>query len=83
MGCSNAVQADFDVEIFDDDDFYQVLLKEMIDRKTNTSNDPIAMTRHYIEMQNLRNRRSKKKVFDSKLSKVSGLKFYKSIFLGS
>lgn len=63
-------EADVDEEIFDDDDFYQVLLKEMIDKKTSASQDPIAMTRSFIEMQNLRNKRSKKRVFDNKLSKV-------------
>jgi hypothetical protein len=34
-----------DPEIFDDDDFYQQLLKDLIDRRSADINDPVAMSR--------------------------------------
>ncbi|VDM67186.1 unnamed protein product, partial [Strongylus vulgaris] len=40
------VEAEEDEEIYDDDDFYQVLLKELIDKKTSNTHDPVAMTRY-------------------------------------
>ena len=32
-------------EIFNDDDFYHQLLRELIEQRTNKSDDPIAMSR--------------------------------------
>ncbi|ETN81293.1 TRAUB domain protein [Necator americanus] len=69
------VEADEDEEIFDDDDFYQLLLKELIDKKTSTTHDPVAMTRHYIEMQKLKCRRKKKKYVDNRASKDRKIKY--------
>ncbi|EYC18103.1 hypothetical protein Y032_0028g1679 [Ancylostoma ceylanicum] len=69
------VEAEEDEEIFDDDDFYQVLLKELIDKKTSNTQDPVAMTRHYIEMQKLKSRRSKKKYVDHRASKDRKIKY--------
>lgn len=34
-----------DSEIFDDDDFYQTLLKEFIDQKSSETSDPIQISR--------------------------------------
>ncbi|KIH59488.1 TRAUB domain protein [Ancylostoma duodenale] len=68
-------KAEEDEEIFDDDDFYQVLLKELIDKKTSNTQDPVAMTRHYIEMQKLKSRRSKKKYVDHRASKDRKIKY--------
>ncbi|CAD6186317.1 unnamed protein product [Caenorhabditis auriculariae] len=46
-----------DDEIFDDVDFYQTLLKEMIENKssssTNNTTNALDMTRNYIELQSL------------------------------
>uniref|UniRef100_A0A0K0DBB8 AATF-Che1 domain-containing protein n=1 Tax=Angiostrongylus cantonensis TaxID=6313 RepID=A0A0K0DBB8_ANGCA len=39
-------EAEEDDEIYDDDDFYQMLLKELIDKKTSNTRDPVAMTRY-------------------------------------
>ena len=36
---------DYEEEIFDDDDFYHQLLRELIERKTADINDPIALSR--------------------------------------
>ncbi|CAJ0592831.1 unnamed protein product [Cylicocyclus nassatus] len=69
------VEAEEDEEIYDDDDFYQVLLKELIDKKTSNTQDPVAMTRHYIEMQKLKSKRSKKKYVDHRASKDRKIKY--------
>ena len=39
-------QKDYDEEIFDDDDFYHQLLRQLIERKTVDMNDPIALSRY-------------------------------------
>uniref|UniRef100_A0A7I4XXF1 Protein AATF n=1 Tax=Haemonchus contortus TaxID=6289 RepID=A0A7I4XXF1_HAECO len=68
-------EADEDEEIYDDDDFYQVLLKELIDKKSSNTQDPVAMTRHYIEMQKLKSKRARKKEIDHRASKDRKIKY--------
>lgn len=58
---------DYDPEIFDDNDFYHQLLRELIEKKTSDINDPVALSRQWLEIQKLRGK-SKKKV-DMKASK--------------
>ncbi|XP_076320482.1 protein AATF-like isoform X2 [Tachypleus tridentatus] len=58
---------EYDSEIYDDDDFYHQLLRELIERKTVDVNDPIALSRHWLEIQKLRSK-IKRKV-DTKASK--------------
>lgn len=36
---------DYDMEIFDDDDFYHQMLRELIEKKTTDVNDPVALSR--------------------------------------
>jgi len=36
---------DYDEEVFDDDDFYHQLLRELIEKKTSDVNDPVALSR--------------------------------------
>uniref|UniRef100_A0AC35TWB5 Protein AATF n=1 Tax=Rhabditophanes sp. KR3021 TaxID=114890 RepID=A0AC35TWB5_9BILA len=62
-------EGNFDVEIFDDDDFYQVILKDLIDRKSADTSDPIQMSKQWLEIQKLRQRKTKKKNVDHKASK--------------
>lgn len=38
-----------DEEIFDDSDFYQQLLKDLVETSSSKSNDPLAMTRSWFE----------------------------------
>ena len=54
-------------EIFDDDDFYHQLLRELIDRKTGDVTDPAKLGRHWLQIQKMRSK-SKKSV-DTKASK--------------
>jgi protein AATF/BFR2 len=38
-------EKDIDMEIFDDDDFYHQLLRELIEKKTSDVSDPVALSR--------------------------------------
>jgi protein AATF/BFR2 len=64
-----------DTEIFDDGDFYQDLLRDLIERKASTADasDPVAMGRHWIELSRLR-AKAKRKV-DTKASKGRKLRY--------
>jgi protein AATF/BFR2 len=64
---------DYDEEIFDDQDFYNQLLRELIDRKTSNISDPVELARKSIELQKLRSRT--KKNVDTKASKGRKLRF--------
>ncbi|KAL4647192.1 protein AATF [Arapaima gigas] len=67
---------DLDDQIFDDDDFYHQLLRELIERKTSTvdPNDQVAMGRQWLTIQKLRSK-IKKKV-DTKASKGRKVRFH-------
>ncbi|KAI7812891.1 protein AATF [Triplophysa rosa] len=67
---------DLDEEIFDDDDFYHQLLRELIERKTSAvdPNDQVAMGRQWLAIQKLRSK-IKKKV-DTKASKGRKIRFH-------
>ena len=69
----NQHMKDYDEEIFDDQDFYNQLLRELIDRKTTNVLDPVELSRRSIEMQKLRSK-NKKKV-DTKASKGRKIRF--------
>ncbi|CAC5391968.1 AATF [Mytilus coruscus] len=56
-----------DAEIFDDSDFYHQQLRELIERKTADIEDPVAISRQWLEIQKLRNKVKKK--IDTKASK--------------
>uniref|UniRef100_A0A915ECI4 SSD domain-containing protein n=1 Tax=Ditylenchus dipsaci TaxID=166011 RepID=A0A915ECI4_9BILA len=63
-------QANHDTEIYDDDDFFQTLLKEVIERRSQNTTDPIAISKQWLEVQKLRQRRKKSKTnVDCKASK--------------
>ncbi|CAN2391051.1 apoptosis antagonizing transcription factor, partial [Pristimantis euphronides] len=73
---SNSQLKELDEEIFDDDDFYHQLLRELIERKTTSldPNDQVAMGRQWLAIQKLR-RKIKKKV-DTKASKGRKIRFH-------
>ncbi|OWK57319.1 Protein AATF, partial [Lonchura striata] len=73
---SNRHLKDIDEEIFDDDDFYHQLLRELIERKTASldPNDQVAMGRQWLAIQKLRSK-IKKKV-DRKASKGRRIRFH-------
>ncbi|KAI1231733.1 Protein AATF, partial [Lamprotornis superbus] len=73
---SNRHLKDIDEEIFDDDDFYHQLLRELIERKTAAldPNDQVAMGRQWLAIQKLRSK-IKKKV-DRKASKGRRIRYH-------
>ena len=50
----DAEEDEVDAEIFDDDDFYQQLLKELIDRKSEGVTDPVLLGRQFLKIQGSR-----------------------------
>lgn len=72
---ANAHLKDLDEDIFDDDDFYHQLLRELIEHKTTAvdPNDQVAMGRQWLTIQKLRSRIRKK--VDTKASKGRKVKF--------
>eukprot|EP00079_Xenopus_tropicalis_P021144 XP_012812399.1 PREDICTED: protein AATF isoform X2 [Xenopus tropicalis] len=75
-GKSNSHLKDQDEEMFDDDDFYHQLLREVIERKTSSldPNDQVAMGRQWLAIQKLRSK-IKKKV-DTKASKGRKIRYH-------
>ncbi|KAK2911512.1 hypothetical protein Q8A67_003645 [Cirrhinus molitorella] len=73
---ANVRLKDLDEEIFDDDDFYHQLLRELIERKTSATdpNDQVAMGKQWLAIQKLRSK-IKKKV-DTRASKGRKLRFH-------
>ncbi|XDV19977.1 hypothetical protein PO909_025363 [Leuciscus waleckii] len=73
---ANVHLKDMDEEIFDDDDFYHLLLRELIERKTSATdpNDQVAMGKQWLAIQKLRSK-IKKKV-DTKASKGRKIRFH-------
>lgn len=51
---------EYDTEIFDDDDFYHQLLRELIEFKSAGITDPIQISRQWIQLQNLRSKMKRK-----------------------
>ncbi|XP_013880130.1 protein AATF [Austrofundulus limnaeus] len=73
---TNAHLKDLDEDVFDDDDFYHQLLRELIERRTSAAdpNDQVAVGRQWLAIQKLRSK-IKKKV-DTKASKGRKLRFH-------
>lgn len=70
----NKACEEFDPEIYDDDDFYHQLLRELIEKKTGEAgSNQIALGRQWLEIQKLRSK-AKRKV-DSKASKGRRLRY--------
>ena len=69
-------EADSHPYIFNDDDFYQQLLREIIDKKMGNidNNDPDAMGRQWAELQKLKVK-TKKKAVDTKASKGRKIRY--------
>jgi len=67
------VDNESDHEIFDDDDFYHQLLRELIERKTSNVSDPVQLSRHWLELQKMRSKLKKK--VDTKASKGRKIRY--------
>lgn len=63
----------YSTEIYDDTDFYHTQLRELIEFKANTAQNPSEMTKQFIELQKLR--KKIKKVVDTRASKGRKIRY--------
>ncbi|KAL1465037.1 hypothetical protein WDU94_004632 [Cyamophila willieti] len=54
------IKDEYDVEIFDDDDFYHKILRDYIEKKTVDINDPQKLGKQWMELQKLRSKMKRK-----------------------
>ncbi|XP_050451004.1 protein AATF [Cataglyphis hispanica] len=45
---------EYDAEIYDDDDFYHQLLRDLIEYKSSDVTDPVQLSKQWIQLQNMR-----------------------------
>lgn len=64
---------EYDTEIFDDDDFYHQLLRELIDSKTSNDSDSLSVSRKWLEIQKMRSKMKRK--VDTRASKGRKIRF--------
>lgn len=63
----------YNTEIFDDDDFYHQLLRELIEVKSAGITDPVQLGRQWIQLQNLRSKMKRK--IDTKATKGRKIRY--------
>lgn len=51
---------EYDNEIFDDDDFYHQLLRDLIEYKSSGVTDPIQLGKQWVQLQNMRSKMKRK-----------------------
>lgn len=66
-------QANYDEEIYDDSDFYHALLRELIEYKSSTADNPQEIGAKFLELQKLRNKM--KKQVDTRASKGRKIRY--------
>lgn len=64
---------EYDSEIYDDDDFYHQLLRDLIEYKSADVTDPILLSKHWIQLQNMR-RKMKRKI-DTRATKGRKIRY--------
>ncbi|KAJ3219794.1 hypothetical protein HDU67_009606 [Dinochytrium kinnereticum] len=74
-GKLDAQLAQYDTEIFDDGDFYQQLLKELIETRMGDVDDPMILGMKFAELKKLQSKKKKKQV-DIRASKGRKLRYH-------
>lgn len=64
---------EYDSEIYDDDDFYHQLLRDLIEYKSSDITDPIQLSKQWIQLQNMR-RKMKRKI-DTRATKGRRIRY--------
>lgn len=64
---------EYDSEIYDDDDFYHQLLRDLIEYKSSGITDPIQLSKQWIQLQNMR-RKMKRKI-DTRATKGRRIRY--------
>uniref|UniRef100_A0A8D9EFC8 Protein AATF n=1 Tax=Cacopsylla melanoneura TaxID=428564 RepID=A0A8D9EFC8_9HEMI len=67
------IKDEYDVETFDDDDFYHKILRDYIEKKTVDINDPQKLGKQWMELQKLRSKMKRK--VDVKCTKGRKLRY--------
>ncbi|KAJ3357512.1 Riboflavin synthase alpha chain [Entophlyctis luteolus] len=66
----------FDDEVFDDGDFYQQLLKELIEVRLLETDDPMELGMKWAELKQLQSKTKKKRDVDTKASKGRKIRYH-------
>ena len=64
---------EYDSEIYDDDDFYHQLLRDLIEYKSSDITDPIQLSKQWIQLQNMRSKMKRK--IDTKATKGRRIRY--------
>lgn len=64
---------DYDLEIYDDNDFYHQILKELIEHRSSDLTDPVALSKQWIQLQNMRSKMKKR--VDTKATKGRRIRY--------
>ncbi|KAJ8978974.1 hypothetical protein NQ317_001446, partial [Molorchus minor] len=72
-GRENRRLEEYNSEIFDDDDFYHQLLRELIEVKSADLTDPVQLSRQWIKLQNMRSKMKRK--VDTKATKGRKIRY--------
>ncbi|KAJ3059603.1 hypothetical protein HDU98_004414, partial [Podochytrium sp. JEL0797] len=67
--------SNFDEEVFDDGDYYQQLLKELIEGRLLETDDPALLSMKWAELKQLQAKTKKKKDVDTKASKGRKIRY--------
>ncbi|KAI9207471.1 apoptosis-antagonizing transcription factor [Polychytrium aggregatum] len=72
---ADAHLANHDAEIFDDSDYYQQLLKELIESRMTETDDPVALSMRWAQLKQLQGKKKKANV-DTKASKGRKIRYH-------
>ncbi|KAJ3003086.1 hypothetical protein HKX48_001954, partial [Thoreauomyces humboldtii] len=75
-GTGDAHLAAYDVEVFDDGDYYQQLLKELIESRMTDSDDAVLNSLKWAHFKSLKQTTRKKKKVDTRASKGRKVRFH-------
>ncbi|KOC63534.1 Protein AATF [Habropoda laboriosa] len=64
---------EYDNEVYDDDDFYHQLLRDLIEYKSSDITDPIPLSKQWIQLQNMRSKIKRK--IDTKATKGRKIRY--------
>lgn len=72
-GTKSRIAQMYNTEIFDDDDFYHQLLRELIEMKSESMTDPVQLGRQWVQLQNFRSKLKRK--IDTKATKGRKIRY--------
>ncbi|KAJ3046288.1 hypothetical protein HDV00_000101 [Rhizophlyctis rosea] len=73
---SDAYLSNYDADIFDDGDYYQQLLKELIESRMTDTDDPILLGMKWAQLKQLQQKQRKKRKVDTRASKGRKIRYH-------